>query len=88
MGKYLVINRWLGRLIYSFRGKRRVRLQLIYEGANETTLEGLLLGRWINHYILLTPKLIKETDKSIELEGLVEVPADRVVFIQVLGSNK
>lgn len=76
---------WLMRLIWKVRGKRLARLHLLEEkGTPVSTLEGVLLGRWSGHYVLLLPKVVGE-DGATSLEGTVEVPAERVVFVQVLG---
>jgi hypothetical protein len=79
------VPRFLARLIYAIRGKRRVRLHIEDKpGVQMPSIEGVMLGRWSGHYILLVPKLIHGADQSIALEGMVEVPAERVVFVQVL----
>lgn len=78
--------RWLGRILYALRGKRRVRLHLEVapgRGAPEA-VEGVLLGRWSGHYVLLLPRAIDAVDSSLSLEGSLEVPAERVIFVQVL----
>ncbi len=78
--------RWLGRLVWCFRGKRNVRLHLeVMPGTPVATLEGLLVGRWGGHYVLLVPKIVGEGGVS-PVDGTVEVPAGRVVFVQVLPS--
>lgn len=73
--------RWLGRLLYALRGKRRVRLHLVDP---HPTVEGVLVGRWCGHYVLVLPKLLNDEGKTLALEGDLEVPAERVVFVQVL----
>lgn len=76
---------FLARLIYSVRGKRRVRLHIEDKpGVQMPSMEGILLGRWSGHYVLMVPKLIHGTDQSLALEGMVEVPAERVIFVQIL----
>jgi len=74
--------RFLARIFYSLRGKRRARLHLIDDGP---TLEGILVGRWAGHYVLLVPRLMSEPGEAITLEGLAEVPAEKVLFVQVIG---
>ena len=74
--------RFLARIVYALRGKRRVRLHLVDDGP---TLDGVLVGRWSGHYVLLLPRLVKGPEESVELDGLVEVPAERVVFVQVVS---
>lgn len=77
--------RWIGRLIYAMRGKRRVRLHLeVKPDTPVETIEGVLVGRWSGHYVLLLPRVVRGEDTSTSLEGEVEVPAERVVFVQVL----
>lgn len=77
--------RWIARILYGIRGKRKVRLQLEDKpGLAMPAIEGIMLGRWGGHYILIVPKLIHGPEKSIALDGMVEVPAERVVFVQVM----
>jgi len=64
------------------RGKRRVRLHLV---DHDASIDGVLLGRWAGHYVLILPRLVEAEDRSIALDGSVEVPAERVVFVQVLA---
>ncbi len=79
--------RWLGRVFYAFRGKRSVRLHLVDRpGVPAPTLEGVLVGRFAGHYVLLVPKLVQSGGAPIELEGVVEVPTEQVLFLQVLSS--
>ncbi|MBA3843436.1 MAG: hypothetical protein H0X39_12645 [Actinobacteria bacterium] len=47
-------------------------------------MDGVLLGRWAAHYVLLMPHLVQSGGSRVPLEGLVEVPAENVVFVQVL----
>ena len=81
--------RWIARLLYAVRGKRRVRLHIEDKpGAPMPSIDGILLGRWSGHYILLLPKLVQSEERSVALEGMLEVPAERVVFVQILGSGR
>ena len=83
----MVAPRWLGRIAYAFRGKRKVRLHLEDKpGISNPSLEGFLIGRWAGHYILAVPKLVHGEAQSVALEGMIEVPIERVVFVQVLPS--
>lgn len=85
MGRDLVtLPRWLGRLIYFFRGKRKARLHLLAPGVEET-LEGVLVGRWAGHYVVILPKSIASTGASISLEGYLEIPAEKVAYVQILS---
>lgn len=85
MGGGLVTPRWLARILWSFRGKRLVRLQLIDPPKGSLpTLEGILVGCWSGHYVLLAPKAIESATATVTLEGHVEVPKERVAFIQVM----
>ena len=72
---------WLLRLIWRVRGKRRVRLHLLDV---EHSIGGVLLGVVGGHYLLAKPKLIEAEDRTIPLDGLVEVPRERVLLVQVL----
>jgi hypothetical protein len=74
--------RWISRIVWGLRGRRLVRLHLT---GTDPTIEGILVGRWGGHYVLLKPKVMQEKDRTYTLEGYVEVPADRVVFVQVIG---
>ena len=82
-----MIPRWVGRIIWAFRGKRRVRLHLVDPPhGSAPSVEGILQGRWSGHYVVLVPSLIEEVGGKQELDGHLEVPAERVLFIQVLGA--
>jgi hypothetical protein len=82
----VVIPRWVGRIIWAFRGKRRVRLHLIDPPRGSApSVEGILQGRWGGHYVVLMPSLIEEVGANAPLDGHLEVPAERVMFVQVLG---
>lgn len=67
------------RLVWKVRGKRRVRLHL---DENQPTVEGILAGRWGGHYVVLAPNILADGDHKVT--GHVEVPAERVVLVQVL----
>jgi len=83
------VPRWAARLVWAARGKRRVRLHLVPVDGLETTpsLEGVLAGRWGGHYVLLVPRVVHEEERHTVLAGDVEVPAERVLFVQVLGEG-
>lgn len=70
---------WMMRLVWKVRGKRRVRLHL---DENQPTVEGILAGRWGGHYVVLAPNILADGDHQVT--GHVEVPAERVVLVQVL----
>lgn len=79
--------RWLARLFYAVRGKRRVRYHL-YDGQggmNGPTLEGIEVGCWSGHYVLLLPQHVRAEGQSLPLQGSVEIPRERVIYKQVLG---
>lgn len=67
------------RLVWKVRGKRAARLHL----TDGPSVEGILAGRWAGHYIMLTPSIVEED--SVEATGHFEVPAERVIFVQVLS---
>lgn len=71
------------RLIWKVRGKRRVRLHLLGQAPS---LEGVLAGRYGGHYVLLVSSLVEAEGRNVPLDGHLEVPAERVLFVQVLGA--
>jgi hypothetical protein len=74
------VRAWLVYWLWRLRGRRRVRLHLFDDAPS---VEGILVGCKGGHYVLLTPKLVTRHGQH-ELQGLVEVPRERVVFVQVL----
>lgn len=75
--------RWLGRILWMLRGKRRVTMQLDAH-PNGVTLQGVLVGRWAGHYVLELPKLVEAVDATVALGGrFVEIPRERVIFFEV-----
>jgi hypothetical protein len=66
------------------RGKRRVRLYLTAGPGVESTVEGILVGRWGGHYLLQVPRVIEAEGQTTPLLGHLEVPAERVLFVHVL----
>ena len=80
--------RWLGRLLWALRGKRRVTLHLESRTAevDGLTLDGVLLGRWKGHYVLELAHVVTEPGAHIPLDArFVEVPRERVIFMEVTG---
>jgi hypothetical protein len=75
---------FLCKLIWRLRGKRLVRLHLI---GQDGSLEGILLGRFGAHYVLITASYLEDKDRTFTLDGHVEVPAERVLFVQVLAKD-
>ena len=74
--------RFLVRLMWAIRGRRLVRLHL---AENQPSVEGILVGRWSGHYVVLAPKLLDATQRTFSLDGHLEVPAERVLYVQVIG---
>ncbi len=70
---------FLMRLLWRVRGKRRVRLHMV--GMNES-VEGILAGRWGGHYVVLSASLVN-AQRGTTVKGHVEVPVERVLFVQV-----
>ncbi len=75
---------WLTRMVWNVKGKRLVRLHL-KDGA--PSLEGILVGYWDYHYILLAPKLLEAEGATVSMDGHLEVPSARVLFVQVLNKG-
>lgn len=59
---------------------RRVRLHLL---GDAPSVDGLLETVTDGHYLLRVPRVIRDTDASYELTGHLEVPVERVAFVQV-----
>lgn len=61
---------------------RLVRLHLKDENRS---LEGVWIGLDASHYRLANVSQLETLDRTIELEGEVWVPRERVLHVQVLG---
>lgn len=75
--------------MWAFRGKRYVRLLPVptpKDQPNLPTWEGVLVGCWGGHYVLLAPRALVGADSTSELEGMLEVPRERVAAVQVIHS--
>lgn len=81
----MIAPRWMARVFWACRRKSRVLIHLeVPPGTPVETLEGILLGRWGGHYVLLAPKVVHSPTQTMSLEGVVEVPKERVIFVQRL----
>lgn len=79
--------RWLLRLLYAMRGKRRVRLQCVTPGEKprDITVEGIEVGVWAGHYVLMRGRVIESEESTVQLDSeLLEIPKERVIFREVL----
>lgn len=65
-----------------FGRRRLVRAHL--EG-NLPTLEGVLVARSPDHYRLALPKMVEAEEQTMPLDGEVEIPRERVIFLQLLA---
>jgi hypothetical protein len=65
--------------------KRRVRIHF-NPGADQVDFEGILAGRIDGHYLLLTPKLLQEGGQGYTLDNAIEIPCERVLFLERLAS--
>jgi hypothetical protein len=63
----------------------RKRLVRVHYEADGPTFEGVLVGRSRDHYRLKLPKLIQGEQQTMPLDGEVELPRERVVFVQLLA---
>jgi hypothetical protein len=54
---------------------------------SDLTIEGVLAGETRRHYIVWAPKVMAEGASSdpVDLWGHVQIPRERVLFIQVLA---
>mgnify|MGYP003650505153 CR=1 FL=1 len=63
------------------RRARKVRLHLI----SGETMEGLMTRRLTaGHYVLNAPRFLETEERTLPLEGTVEVHRNNVRFVQVL----
>ena len=62
---------------------RRKRLVRVHQ-ADGPTLEGILLQRRPD-YRLAAPKMLETEDQTHSLDGEVEIPRERVLFVQLLA---
>lgn len=76
---------WWSKLAWKLRRKRLVRLHLEVDGDRPDTVEGVRLGVWGGHYVLMLPKVLEAADRTHALDGVLEVPERRVLFLQVLS---
>lgn len=70
------------RLVLALRRKRRVRIHMHRPEA--PSVEGILAGRWGGHYVVLAAKVLEAEDRSIALDGHLEIPRENVLFVQVI----
>ncbi len=66
-----------------FFKRANVRLHIIGEGS--PSIEGILVERPNHFYRLLKPEVVHEENQNISLTGEVWVPAERVLFMQVMA---
>jgi len=66
--------------------QRKRRVVRVHLAGNEPSIEGVWMGRVGKHYRLEAAKVIQGTDTSHDIEGSALIPAERVVFVQVLPS--
>jgi hypothetical protein len=53
-------------------------------GEDGVTLDGVLLGRWSGHYVLELAAVLTEPGATVALDArFVEVPRERVIFVEV-----
>lgn len=86
---------WVGAMVYRCRGKRlvRVHIERMIEaqegviGETDATIEGILVGRWDGMYVLTRASQLG-SDESVSLVGDVEIPANRVIFMQMMGRGR
>lgn len=69
--------------------RRRRRVRLITHSENLPDFEGVQVGRRPigGHYLLLAPKVLRQVGDEVHtttVDGAMEVPAEKVLFVQVL----
>lgn len=62
----------------------RKRLVRVHFNNQETTIEGLLCGRFAGHYVLQVANVLEAADRSVNLDGKVKIPRENVLFYQEL----
>lgn len=62
----------------------RKRLVRIHFTDKETTIEGVLLKRWAGHHILAVSQILEAADRTVDLDGRVRIPNERILFVQDL----
>jgi hypothetical protein len=75
---------------------RRVRLHVVgvpgeaSGGDGTITVEGYVTGAQpvAGHYLLDRPKVIQASDETVSLGSSLEVPAGRVIFVEVLTTSE
>lgn len=65
---------------WKLRGRGLVRLHI----PGQPTIEGLLVGCHHGHYLLLQAKMLEDDGAEHQLTGSVDVPRERVLFVQNL----
>jgi hypothetical protein len=78
--------RLTSRLYWALRSPRSVRLHLSDPTGRvlDPSVAGLLMGVWGGFYVLQGPKYLESEDRTLPMEGVLQVPSDRVLFVQVL----
>lgn len=81
----MTLPTWMLRMVWKFRRKRAVRVHFRPTTGEDRSIEGALLGRWGGHYVLAGCHVIAGPDDSLAIEGIAEIPAETVLFLQVLA---
>ena len=64
-------------------GRRRALVRVhMTPAAGGGTIEGFMVGRWSGHYVLMRAKLVEGADRSVGMDGNVEVPVRNVLCLQ------
>ena len=74
--------RWWGRAWSVFRRRRMVMVH--FRDAGAASVSGFYRGVWAGHYIIEAPKLHETVDKAVPLDGMLEIPRDRVLYLQTM----
>lgn len=70
-----------------FFRRRRVRVHFNpIANVDVPDFEGVLAGRVNGHYLLLVPKLLQGGDQSFSLDNAVEIPVERVWWLERLAT--
>lgn len=68
-------------IVFHRRRNNKARLHL----QDGPTIEGILVAETRRTYVVWCPKVLEEEDATVTVSGHVEIPRERVLFVQVLA---
>jgi hypothetical protein len=67
------------------RLRKRRRHAIVHLRDNLPSVEGIVEGPYGGHYLVSAPKVDDGTENTYSLAGHLEIPAQNVVYIQVVN---